>query len=774
MAAVLGGGLFGLSAWLEQTYQRVNGIPGAQLRGWEKKVQTASKYDLFQSLELTLFDMRATQAAHSAPDLEPQLGLVAATDSTVKSLRLGYPLGRTNKMGLLFPRKVYGRVLRELTAQGAKVVGFDVLLSDARPDHPDEWIAGPTPGSTERIKSDAFFAQQIADHGHVILASLPDAPPAPIFRNTAYTLGEVDSPRDADGSARRIRAFEDCRFLDGFLVNYANAKLNLLIAPGPTNSIRLEEPGTGKLIDLPINGDGEVDLTPVGQPLNVPAYENRRVWHMGIVLAAIQLGLDLDKAEIQTNRIILRGTNGVERIIPTDTSHTLPVDWCVATANIRHDRVELIEELLRQDMERQANPGGATNSQWKDKLVIVGSLATGNNLSDLGATPLAKTDFLVSTYFNVANSILQNRFVHRWPFAAELAIQIALSLCGGLLTWRLRISIAALCVGAISLIYVAIAIWVYVHGRLWLPIVHPLLGGLLLNHAVMLTWRVVFEQKEQRRVRSVFSKIVSPDVVLELLKADRIGLSGARRSLTVFFADIRGFTEMTDRYQVAAEEYAKAHQLTGADAEAYFEQQAGVVLATVNLYLAAIADVIKFHKGTLDKYIGDCVMAFWGAPGTDAKHAVNCVLAAIDAQRAIERLNQERGLENTRREEENKIRVAAGQEPLPMLTQLALGTGINTGIMTVGLMGSDAHILNYTVFGREVNLASRLESVSGRSRIIIGQGTYEDLQKYAPELTATCVALEPVTVKGFRQAVQIYEVPWRQPESATAGAPAVA
>ena len=162
-------------------------------------------------------------------------------------------------------------------------------------------------------------------------------------------------------------------------------------------------------------------------------------------------------------------------------------------------------------------------------------------------------------------------------------------------------------------------------------------------------------------------------------------------------------------------------------------------------------------------------MAFWGAPSPDPKHAVNCVIAAIDAQRAVHRLNEERGSENARREEENKDRAAAGKPPLPLLPQLALGTGINTGTMTVGLMGSDAHILNYTVFGREVNLASRLEGVSGRSRIIIGHETYEELCRHVPELAAVCIALEPVTVKGFRQPVKVHEVPWRQAENVAAG-----
>jgi len=170
----------------------------------------------------------------------------------------------------------------------------------------------------------------------------------------------------------------------------------------------------------------------------------------------------------------------------------------------------------------------------------------------------------------------------------------------------------------------------------------------------------------------------------------------------------------------------------------------------VNLYLARVADVIKQHDGTLDKYIGDCVMAFWGAPTPNPQHAVACVHAAIDAQRAIAEINEQRRQENLRR-----------PNPATHLPLLALGSGINTGKAIVGLMGSDVHILSYTVFGREVNVASRLEGVSGRDRIIISEATYRHLELDDPALASTCVPLESVTVKGIREAVKIYEVPWR-------------
>lgn len=725
-------------------------------RWWARAVH---RHDLFQGLELTLFDWRVRQAADSANALSPKLRLVLAGDSTIQSLRLRYPLGEV--FGVTFPRQLYARVLRELGAQGAKVVAFDVLLSDDRPDHPGVSV----PGSTNRVSSDGFFADQIAAHGRVVLGTLADDPPAPRFRDVAHALGGVDSPRDIDGSARRVRAFVDCRYIGSQVINYAT-KRGLYAELHPTNSVHLVDPAGERGLVLPVTPDGQVELPMGGARISVPALEHRRVWHMGIVLAAEELGLDLASAKVGAQQIVLTGTNGVRRVIATGPGNTMMVDWSVTSSSVPAQSMEL---LLYEDRVRQS--GRRTNQAdlHQGKLVVFGSVATGSNLADIGPTPLAPSDFLVSTYVNVANSLLLDRMVHRWPPWAELGLQLVLSLVAAGLTWRLRLVVAELTVLAIGLAYLGAAIACYVQWRLWVPIVCPLVLGLASNHAAMLVWRVFFEQKERQRVRSVFSRIVAPEVVQELLKADHVGLGGARRKLTVFFADVRGFTEMTDRYQAAAEEHVRRQGFGEAETERYFEQQAREVLDTVNLYLATIADVVKAHKGTLDKYIGDCVMAFWGAPALDPRHAVNCVLAAIDAQRAVHRLNDDRAAENARREEENKARAAAGGPLLPLLQQLSLGTGINTGTMTVGLMGSDAHILNYTVFGREVNLASRLEGVSGRSRIIIGHGTYEELLRHAPELAALCVALEPVTVKGFRDTVRVHEVPWRQAETAAAG-----
>jgi adenylate cyclase len=394
---------------------------------------------------------------------------------------------------------------------------------------------------------------------------------------------------------------------------------------------------------------------------------------------------------------------------------------------------------------------------------VVGSSATGSDLTDRGATPLNTDTLLASQYWNVANSVLTGRFIRRAPLAVELALIVLLGIMAALLTWKLRVLAASALVALLVAVYVVFSFVLYTQTRYWLPVVLPVGGALLMTHVCLVTWRVVFEQAERRRVKSIFSKIVSPKIVNELLAAETLSLGGARREVTVFFADVRGFTELTDTSQERVAEYVRKNNLAGPAAEASYDEQARETLEMVNVYLGLVADTVIKQDGTLDKFIGDCVMAFWGAPTPNRSHALACVRAAIDAQRAVYQLNQQRSAENQKRELENLARISAGLPPKPPLAVLLLGSGINTGMATVGLMGSAAEMQNYTVFGREVNLASRLESASGRGRIFIGQTTYQHLLRDDPALAATCVELPLRDLKGFRAAVKAYEVPWRPP-----------
>jgi class 3 adenylate cyclase len=731
--------------------------------------------DLFERVEKITYDWRVRQALRFPADTATNLAFVYIDDASIAYVKtnhlphsveaeLGY------RFGLYWPRQVYGRLVEELSAEKAKAIGLDVIFGELRPDHPAVQMADGT-----NMESDEFFGLQMRRAGNVVLAATKDVYPPPIFATNAAALGDINTDKDSDGILRRAKAFHMYRkwhFAFQKVASDPDYGVDLSKAKIEPRQIILPRQG-GENIVIPLDENGEFALSaffgdklPRGIPPKAKPFTDQRIWHMGIVLAAMQLNLDLDKADVDlaAGRIVLRGPNGLERTIPVDANGYFYVDWRLKP-NDPHLTQAPIEALLLQDTERLRGETNALTDRFADKLVVVGSIATGNDLRDEGATPLQPTTFLVSKHWNVANSILTGMFPHRSSLAMDLLTIVLLGLATTLLIRNLPVRLGVGMLIAMTTVYIAIATLCYIQSRYWMPLILPTAEVATLMFGLTI-WRVLFEQAEQRRVKSVFSRMVSDNVMHEVLKAEKLSLGGARREVTVFFADVRGFTEFTDKSQDKAEAYIAENKLSEAAAETYFDEQARETLNTVNQYLALVADQVKKHDGTLDKFIGDCVMAFWGAPTAVDKQALCCVRAAIDAQRAVFDLNKLRLQQNEKRELENMARASAGLTPRPMLPILLLGTGINTGLATAGLMGSEQDRFNYTVFGREVNLASRLESLSGRGRILISEHTYKCLLRDDKELAATCRPLPDLQkLKGFGAAVRVYEVPWRVPGS---------
>lgn len=713
--------------------------------------------DFFERLERMTYDLRVKTALDFPAPAATNLAFVAIDDSSLKAVQDGQ-VGL--HFGLLWPRQVYGRLVDELSAEGARAVGFDIMFGELRPDHPPVEMAD---GSL--VESDNFFALQMRHSSNVVIAVTPETMPPDLFLTNALALGDISTEKDGDGILRRVKTFRVYRLWNPLIQQAAQQfDLDLDNAQVVPGEIIAPQNGTTNVVKIPIDAQTNYSAAdflganlPPGVAPHARAFTDQIVWHMGIVLASLQLGLDLDKAKIDLaeGKIILSGTNGVERVIPVDSDGYFYVDWRL-TANDPHLLRAPIEALLWQDEQRLQGQTNGLSDIFKNKLVVVGSAAQGNNLADRGATPLEKDTLLVSKHWNVANSIITNRFIHRASLFEELLLIIGMGALTALLNFYFRGVVATtVAVFLLMSLYLAVVFFVFIQYRWWLPLIFPVVGATFVEHFSLVAWVAIFEEKEKRRVKSVFSKIVSPDVVSELLRAEKLSLGGARREITVFFADVRGFTALTDEVQAAAAKVVREQQMTPEAALAYLDESAHETLNTINAYLALVADKVIAHGGTLDKYIGDCVMAFWGAPVANSKHAVACVRAAIEAQRGIENLNKQRRAENEGRSAEN---VGQSRSSLPILS---LGCGVNTGLMDVGLMGSETHQYNYTVFGREVNLASRLESVSGSARIIIGETTYHHLQRDDAALAATCVELPPVKVKGFQDAVKIYEVPWQ-------------
>jgi class 3 adenylate cyclase/CHASE2 domain-containing sensor protein len=729
--------------------------------------------DWVQRLELITYDIRVRAARHFNAPAATNLGFVFIDEESVKRVwngSVGY------HFGLLWPRQVYGALIHELSDQAAKAVAMDMILGELRPEHPPVQMAD----GTNYVESDRFFADQMRQAGNVIIAITHEVAPPNLFFTNAFAVADIFADKDDDGILRRVQAFRVYRrWHDAFRQMEDDFEYAVDLSKARVEPRRIVLPRPPELgdIKIPLDTNDNFDLADFGSKLpdgptrKARPFTDERVWHMGIVLAARELNLDLAHAEIDlpNGRIKLHGPGGLERIIPVDHNGYFYIDWCLPVEDKRLAK-EPIYGLLAQYHSRLLGETNGLENSWRNKLVVVGSGAVvGNNLTDRGATPLNQDTLLVSKHWNVANSVLMDRFVRRAPLGVEWALIAFLGFLSALVTWRMRVLLASGLVAVLLLLYCVIALVCYVKTRYWLPVVLPVWGGLLMNHVCLVTWRVVFEQAEGRRIKAVFSTMVSPKIVRVLLQASRLSLGGARREITVLFADVRGFTEFTDTSQEQTTEFVRKSGLTGAAAEASYDKQARETLGTINLYLGVVADTILAHDGVLDKFIGDCVMAFWGAPNPEPNHAVVCVRAAIAAQRAIYELNRQRAAENQQRELENRTLISAGLPPKPIQPILFLGTGINTGMATAGIMGSEVKTVvrqaNYTVFGREVNLASRLEGLSGRGRIFISESTYQRLQRDDPALAATCVAQAPTHVKGIRTAVQVYEVPWREPGS---------
>jgi class 3 adenylate cyclase/CHASE2 domain-containing sensor protein len=739
------------------------------LWGLQGMARVWPRLDLLTRLEWIAYDWRVRLAAAQFVPGSARLGFVAISDESIEAVQDGMFGALPYRFGLYWPRQVYGRLVHELAAQGAAAVGLDILFAELRPDHPALTLPDGRP-----CGSDQFFAAELRQAGNVILASDRSLPPQALFRTNALMVADISAQRESDGILRRARAYQDVWLWHPLVLDAARllgwdlrqarverGRLMFPVAGGGQRVLRLDEDNNFDQVALFEEVSGQ--QAPGGAGRKSAAFTRLRCWQMGIALAARALQLDLASARVEPehHRIVLAGPGGVRRVIPIDGEGRFYIDWSLTPYHQALTR-ETIESLLLQYEHRQAGRISQLTNRWKDHLVVVGSVATGNDLTDLGATPLEKETYLISQQWNVANSVLSGRFIRPPSLALEWALVLALGALAGWMSWRWRALASSAGVLAGAAIYVGFAVWAYLQWRWWLPVVVPVGGSMLVLHASLATFRVLHEQRERRRIEDIFGHMVSPKVRDELIKARSLALGGVRREITVFFADLRGFTRMTEASQAAAEDYVSRCRLSEPASRAYLERQSQEVLATVNLYLGLIADKVKQYDGTLDKYIGDCVMAFWGAPTPNDTQAAVCVRAMIDAQRAIGRINQERAAANQARSSEPGKTRDTVEEPAPPLPLLQVGIGINTGLATVGLIGSEQNLLSYTVFGREVNVACRLEEIAGPGRILVAERTFQALRRHDPALAALCAEQVPAQLKGIRQPVRCYEVRWQE------------
>ncbi|MBC5782788.1 adenylate/guanylate cyclase domain-containing protein [Ramlibacter sp. USB13] len=345
--------------------------------------------------------------------------------------------------------------------------------------------------------------------------------------------------------------------------------------------------------------------------------------------------------------------------------------------------------------------------ELKDKIVLVGTTAPG--LLDLRVTPVAETYPGVEMHANLISGLMEGRLYVKPDYAVgyEVVVLLVAGLALAFLLPLLSATVAVLVsVGVVALL-LALNYWLFASYGL----VMPLAGGLVmagLAFALNMSYGYFVESRSKRELANLFGTYVPPELVDEMVKdPDSYSMKAASKELTVMFCDMRGFTKMSEKM-----EPTQLQEL-------------------LNAVFSRLTDIIRANRGTIDKYMGDCVMAFWGAPVDTPNHAELAVKSAMEMSRAVHEINAEHRAKG--------------------IPEIGVGVGINTGTMCVGDMGSDIR-RSYTVIGDAVNLGSRLEGLSKvyGVDIVVSESARQQAREFAWQ------ELDRVRVKGKEQAVGIF------------------
>lgn len=566
---------------------------------------------------------------------------------------------------------------------GVRVTGFDVIFAEPDSDGGlallEELAAGP-------LKDDASFQQVLRDKAPELdrdarfAASLAGKP---VVLGMVFTGGRGDG-RNTPPAPFATLTEQGAAALPG-LIRPRNHVANLDVL---SENARI----TGFFDNPSIDPDGIFRRVPLFQLYGTKLYPSLALATAHIAMGAPPVQLVTGKAGSYEE---IEGVRLGETFVPTDRHANVLVPWQGGAGSFPYLSIsDILAKKVPVDMLR-------------DRIVLVGTSAPG--LLDLRATPLARAYPGVEVHANIIAGILDGtvKQAPAWGIGLEVLLLVAVALVTLLVTtrmtplWQVTITLAL----AVLLVLVNFAAW---KQGLVLAMASPLLLLAVLFTYIM-AWGFFVEAQGKRSITRLFGQYVPPDLVDEMAaNPESISLEGRSKELTVLFSDVRDFTSISEG--LSATELA----------------------ALMNAYLTAMTALIHKHRGTIDKYMGDAIMAFWGAPMDDPQHARNALLSAMDMAAALHDLQRD---------------FTARGWPA-----VKIGIGINTGIMNVGNMGSSFRMA-YTVMGDAVNLGSRLEGLSKQYGVTIVVS--ESTRAAVPDFAYRC--LDCVRVKGKLEPVRIYE-----------------
>ena len=370
-----------------------------------------------------------------------------------------------------------------------------------------------------------------------------------------------------------------------------------------------------------------------------------------------------------------------------------------------------------------------SEKDFEGTVFLYGLTATGTH--DLNPTPFGPREAMLGAHANVFNTIVTQNFISRLPKWANALVMIGFGLLIGILVPRFKAISGAALIVSLLVVYLVVAFLIFAREGIWIDVLGPI-GTLLLSYLSITLYSYVQKEKEKEFVQGAFGRFLDPQVIANIVENPSLlsQLGGDARVMTAFFSDVASFSTLSEH-------------LTPVE-----------LVETINEYLTEMCEVIASHKGTIDKFEGDAIVAFWGAPIVQEDHAERAVQAAIDMQLQMIKLRQKWVDEGKMLELRQKWE-ADGRGMF-----FSVRMGINTGEMVVGNMGSKTRV-DYTMLGDAVNLAARLEGAGKAYKVttMISESTYLFARPYCEVRE-----LDSIRVVGKDEPVRVYEVVGRKGE----------
>ena len=652
--------------------------------------------DFFEIMEMKTYDFRFLSRGIKPP--RPDVVLAVLDEKSLKSE------GRWP-----WPRSKMAKLIEALSHDGAKVIGFDIVFAEPDQNSSLRFIREiEQKMERHRVENEAVKAfveesKAIADNDRALAEAIEKSRAKVVLGYFFHmSQGELDFELDEKDREDQLRRITGSRYPIVFLARQDEAAdvFTRAYAPQANLALLAEATDAAGYFNMIPDKDGVVRSMPLTIQCGKDVYSPlsiQSVWNY----------LGRPPLVVQVGGYGIEGLRMGSLMIPTDENGDMLINYLGPQKTFPDYS---ITDILQ---------GNVPEGTFKDRIVLVGATATG--LYDMRHTPFETVYPGLEIHATVINNILEKTFIHKpkWARIFDAMAIVLFAFLIGILIPRLSAIKGVVVTCGLFVLYIFVTQWLFTYALLWVNMVYPLLG-LVLIYTSLTLYRYLTEERERKKIRGAFSHYVSPAVVNEVLKnPDKLKLGGDMKELTVLFSDIRGFTTISEGLNPE-----QVHRL-------------------INEYLTAMTNIVFKNGGTLDKYMGDAVMAIYGAPVDQPDHAQKACATALEMMQGLKALNAD-----------------WSREGKPVLD---IGIGINTGMMMVGNMGSDQRF-EYTVLGDAVNLGSRLEGANKNylTHILISEFTYEKVKD-----EFLCMEIDSVRLKGKTTPVRIYQLVGRKDASAS-------